>query len=55
MKSCFSPYQKECDNYVHRSNNHDIYLQQVRTSTLSQFDGTQCDINEIESIPWSFD
>ena len=31
-------YQQECDNYLIRSHNHEMYLQRVRQSTLSQFD-----------------
>ena len=46
-------YQKECDNYIIRSLNHDIYLQKVRKSTLSIFDDKRCYINETESIPWN--
>ena len=46
-------YQKECDNYIIRSLNHEMYLQKVRKSTLSLFDDKRCYINETESIPWS--
>ena len=31
-------YQKECDNYIIRSINHEMYLQEVKKSTLSLFD-----------------
>ena len=31
-------YQKECDKYIIRSINHEMYLQRVKKSTLSQFD-----------------
>ena len=31
-------YQHECDNFVLRSNNHEMYLQRVKKSTLSNFD-----------------
>ena len=31
--------QKECDNYIIRSLNHEMYLQLVQKSTLSLFDG----------------
>ena len=46
-------YQKECDNYIIRSINHEMYLQKVRKSTLSIFDDKRCYINETESKPWN--
>ena len=46
-------YQKECDNYIVRSLNHEMYLQKVKKSTLSLFDDKRCYINENESIPWN--
>ena len=46
-------YQKECDNYIIRSLNHEMYLQKVKKSTLSLFDDKRCYINETESIPWN--
>ena len=46
-------YQKECDNYIIRSLNHDMHLQKVRKSTLSIFDDKRCYMNETESIPWN--
>ena len=46
-------FQKECDNYILRSVNHDMYLQKVEKSTLSIFDDKRCYINETESIPWN--
>ena len=46
-------YQQECDNYIIRSINHEMYLQRVKKSTLSQFDDKRCYINNIESIPWN--
>ena len=46
-------YQKECDNYIIRSLNHETYLQKVKKSTLSLFDDKRCYINETESIPWN--
>ena len=46
-------YQKECDNYIIRSINHDMYLQQVKKSALSIFDDKRCYIEETESIPWN--
>ena len=46
-------YQKECDNYIIRSLNHEMYVQKVKKSTLSLFDDKRCYINETESIPWN--
>ena len=46
-------YQKECNNYIIRSINHDMVLQEVKKSTLSIFDDKRCYINETESIPWN--
>ena len=46
-------HQKECDNYIIRSLNHEMYLQKVKKSTLSIFDDKRCYINNIESKPWN--
>ena len=46
-------YQKECDNYIIRSLNHEMYLQLVKKSTLSIFDDKRCYIINIESKPWN--
>ena len=46
-------YQKECDNYIIRSINHEMVLQKVKKSTLSLFDDKRCYINNIESKPWN--
>ena len=46
-------YQKEFDNYIIRSLDHEMYLQKVRKPTLSIFDEERCYINETESIPWN--
>ena len=35
-------YQKECDNYIIRSLNPEMYLQKVKKSTLSNFDVKRC-------------
>ena len=45
--------QRECDNYIIRSINHDMVLQKVKKSTLSVFDDKRCYINNIESKPWN--
>ena len=46
-------YQQECDNYIIRSINHEMYLQRVKKPTLSIFDDKRCYMNNIESIPWN--
>ena len=46
-------YQKECNNYIIRSINHEMVLQEVKKSTLSIFDDKRCYINGTESIPWN--
>ncbi len=46
-------YQKECNNYIIRSINHEMVLQEVKKSTLSIFDDKRCYINNIKSLPWN--
>ena len=46
-------YQKECNNYIIRSINHEMLLQEVKKSTLSIFDDKRCYLNNIESKPWN--
>ena len=46
-------YQRECNNYIIKSINHEEVLQEVKKSTLSIFDDKRCSLNEIESIPWN--
>ena len=46
-------YQKECNNYIIRSINHEMVLQEVKKSTLSIFDDKRCYKNNIESKPWN--
>ena len=38
VETCFSRFQKECDNYIIRSTTHDKCFQLLRKSTLSPFD-----------------
>ena len=45
---------KECDNYIFRSINHDMYLQQVQISTLSPFEDKRCFEKNIESKPRNY-
>ena len=47
-------YQQECDNYIKRSINHEMFLQKTKKSTLSIFDDKRCYINNIESEPWNY-
>ena len=46
-------YQRECNNYIIRSINHEMILQEVKKPTLSIFDDKRCYINIIESKPWN--
>ena len=46
-------YKKESNNYIIRSINHEMILQEVKKSTLSIFDDKRSHINEIESVPWN--
>ena len=46
-------YQKECNNYIIRSINHEMILQEVKKSTLSIFDDKRCYINDTETITWN--
>ena len=46
-------YQRECNNCIIRSINHEMVLQEVKKSILSQFDDKRYFINETESIPWN--
>ena len=54
-KTCIDgeEYQKECDNSLLRSVNHEMHLQKVKKSTLSAFDDERCYINETENKPWN--
>ena len=45
-------YKKECDNFVIRALNHEIYMQKVTKNSLSAFDEKRKYINNIEGIPW---
>ena len=48
LKKCLDgeDYQQECDNYIIRSINHEIYLQRLKKSTLSLLDDKRCYINK---------
>ena len=45
-------FQSECNNYVIRSINHEMHLQERKKSTLSILDDKRCYIIYIESKPW---
>ena len=45
-------YQKECENYLSRSVNHEMYMQKIIKNCLSAFDEKRCYLNNIESTPW---
>ena len=51
-ESQFSPFQQECDNYIIRSLNYEMYLQRVKKSTLSPFDDKRCYESNIKKKPW---
>ena len=44
-------YRRECNNYILRSINHEMHLQETTKSTLSVFDDKRCYIKETKSIP----
>ena len=46
-------YQKECDDYILKSINHDMYLQRVCKTTLSIFDNKRNYIKSTKSLPWN--
>ena len=46
-------YQRECVYYLLRSVNHEMYLQEIKESTLSIFDDKRCYINGTERKPWN--
>ena len=43
--------QKEYNNYILRSVNHEMHLEEVRKSTLSIFNDKRCCVNETENKP----
>ena len=45
-------YQRDCNNRILRSANHEMYLQEVKKLTISVFDDKRCCLNETESKPW---
>ena len=55
-KNCLDgeEHQRKCNNYIIRSINHEMYLQEIRKTTLSIFDDKRCYKNNIESKPWIY-
>ena len=45
-------YQTQCDNYIIRSLNHEMYLQEIKKSKLFLFDDKRCYVNNNDSLPW---
>ena len=45
--------KKKCDNCIIRSLNHEMYLQRVQKSTISQSDDKLCYESNIERKPWN--
>ena len=46
-------YRKECENFIIKSMNHDMFLQKVTKNSLSAFEEKRCYLNETESLPWN--
>ena len=46
-------YQRECNNYILRSINHERHLREVKKSTSSIFDDKRCYESKIKSLPWN--
>ena len=46
-------YQRECNNYILRSINHQKYLQKLKKSTLSISDDKRNYISNNKSLPWN--
>ena len=55
FKKCLDgeEYQRECNNYIIRSINHEMQLQEVKKSKLSIFDDKRCYIINTECKPWN--
>ena len=46
-------YQSECNNYILKSVNHEMHLQELKRSTPSIFDDKRCYIDKTEGEPWN--
>ena len=55
LKKCLDgeAYQIESNNYFFRSINHEIYLQEVKKSTISIVHDRRNCLSDIESLPWN--
>ena len=53
LRSSFSHYQQECDNYLNRSLNHEMYLRKVKKSILSEIDDKRYYENNVKSKSWN--
>ena len=47
-------YQKECNNYILKSINHEMVLQETKKTTLSIFDDKRKYLQNKESLPWNW-
>ena len=45
--------ENECNNYILKSINHDMYMQGIKETTLSIFDDKSNYLDNITSIPWN--
>ena len=54
-KNCLDgeEYQRECNVFILRSIDHEMYRQEIKKSTLSIVDDKRCYISETKSIPWN--
>ena len=53
-KTMINQCQKDRDNSITRSVNHEMYIQKIKKSTLSIFDDKRCHINQTESKSWEW-
>ena len=55
FKKCLDggEYEKECDNYIFTSLNHEMYLQKIKKSSLSVSDDKRCYTKNIENKLWN--
>ena len=46
-------YESKFYNYILKSTDHDIYLQEIKKSTLSIFDLKRNYLDNIKNLPWN--
>ena len=46
-------FENECVNYILKSNKHDMYMQEIKKTTLNNFDDKRNYLDNIKSIPWN--